>query len=177
MVVGMRLQIPHYLFNIWRLLMKRKNLCDVYAPDDGQVIIAFRSPDYGLCIYIKYEDGSASLQAHHEENYVKDGDYVKQGQVIAKMGDTGNGPKHGHLGYFPPGFKELKGKYAINPVPWLIRINFYPYNTKVSGSFHERYYTNSRGYYLHEGLDFSGKYPVKSWRRGIDARKQYYYKA
>jgi len=154
--------------------MKRSSLYDVYAPDDGIVITAFYSNDYGNCIYIGYPDGSASLQGHNKENMVKTGDTVKQGQLIAIMGDTGNGPKHGHLSYFEKGYEALKAKFTSNPIPWLLRINFYPYNTLVSGTFQERYYTNSKDYYLHEGLDFGTK-PVKGWKRGIDARKQYYY--
>lgn len=156
--------------------MKRKNIDHVYAPDNGEVIIAFYSNDYGNCVYISYPDGSASLQGHHEENIVKTGDKVKQGQLIAIMGDTGNGPKHGHLSYFEPGYEELKAQYTSNPIPWLLRINFYPYNTKISGTFQERYYRKDGTYYLHEGLDFSGTYPVRGWKNRIDARKQYYYK-
>lgn len=44
---------------------------------------------YGNYIIIDHQNGYQTLYAHAEVLYVKEGDYIKQGQVIAKMGRTG----------------------------------------------------------------------------------------
>lgn len=70
---------------------------------------------YGNYIEIDYGCGYTSLSAHIEKDSfkVKKGDMVKQGQVVAKMGNTGHSTgKHDH--------QELKhnGK-KIDPTPYL----------------------------------------------------------
>lgn len=44
---------------------------------------------YGNLIIIKHENNFLSAYAHNSENVVKEGEAVKLGQLIAKMGDTG----------------------------------------------------------------------------------------
>lgn len=44
---------------------------------------------YGNHVIIDHGNGYRTLYAHNDVNYVNVGDYVNQGQVIAKMGNTG----------------------------------------------------------------------------------------
>jgi murein DD-endopeptidase MepM/ murein hydrolase activator NlpD len=44
---------------------------------------------YGNVVIIDHGDGYKTLYAHNQEVYVTPGEYVGQGQVIAKMGNTG----------------------------------------------------------------------------------------
>lgn len=69
----------------------------IVAAHDGKVIQAGVSGSYGKCITIENGD-LKTLYAHCNELLVKEGDLVKVGQSIAKVGMTGNatGP-HLHL--------------------------------------------------------------------------------
>ena len=64
---------------------------EVLAAGPGKVIEVVDESDsgYGLYVRIHHGLGYTSLYAHNSENLVKVGDYVKRGQVIAKVGDTG----------------------------------------------------------------------------------------
>jgi len=66
---------------------------------------------YGNFVMIQHADGSATLYAHMYENTitVRAGDTVKQGQVIGKMGSSGNSTgSHLH-------FEVRQGGNAVNP--------------------------------------------------------------
>lgn len=62
---------------------------DIYASVDGEVIESKYSSGYGFYVIIRHYDGRLTLYAHCNEILVKEGDKVKQGQVIAKVGNTG----------------------------------------------------------------------------------------
>jgi murein DD-endopeptidase MepM/ murein hydrolase activator NlpD len=61
---------------------------------------------YGNYVVVSHSNGSQTLYAHNQKNYVEVGDRVEQGQIIARVGSTGNstGP-HVHF--------EIRG--AKNP--------------------------------------------------------------
>lgn len=64
----------------------------ILAAASGTIVKAFNSGwngGYGHYILIDHGNGYQSLYAHNEVVYVSVGDYVEQGQVIAKMGNTG----------------------------------------------------------------------------------------
>lgn len=89
----------------------------IFAAADGQVISSgWNSGGYGNLVKIKHFDGSISLYAHNSKILVRNGEWVKQGQQIAKMGSTGfsTGP-HLHFEIHP------SGKGAVNPVALLPR--------------------------------------------------------
>lgn len=161
-------------------MIKRTEKWGIYAPLDGRVIVTkYNSVDYGKVIYIRYADGHTSYQGHNSEILVREGDYVKKGQLIAIMGDTGKGipkpNKHTHFGLLPPGspLNHLI-ENSINPVPWLIKNDCaYFCNTKITNAFQEDY-----GTYLHEGLDASGleRNLIPGWKNGLMCRGQYFYK-
>ena len=63
----------------------------IMASAPGEVIEVRNSTDggYGLFVRIHHGLGFTSLYAHNSENLVQEGDRVRRGQVIAKVGDTG----------------------------------------------------------------------------------------
>ncbi len=64
---------------------------DIVAADDGVVQKAsYGSTGYGNHIVIKHEGVYSTLYAHCKELSVKAGDKIKKGQVIAKVGSTGD---------------------------------------------------------------------------------------
>lgn len=105
-------------------LVKYKNKSDlVIAHSKGKVVFVqtgFKNEkgstgnrSYGNCVKIEHRDGYTTLYAHLSEVYVKKGQIVKQGQVIGKMGDSGNAyGVHLH-------FELRKGDKRIDPTPYL----------------------------------------------------------
>ena len=63
---------------------------DIYASNDGTVLKARYSASYGYYILISHGGDLSTLYAHCSKLLVKAGDTVKRGQVIAKVGSTGN---------------------------------------------------------------------------------------
>lgn len=70
----------------------------VRATGAGRVIKAEIYGGYGNCVIIDHGYGITSLYGHNSELIVKNGDYVKRGDIISKVGSTGRstGP---HLHY------------------------------------------------------------------------------
>lgn len=62
----------------------------ILAADGGQVIISAYSSSYGNYVVISHGNGYTTLYAHMSSRSVKEGDKVTQGQVIGKIGSTGN---------------------------------------------------------------------------------------
>jgi murein DD-endopeptidase MepM/ murein hydrolase activator NlpD len=87
----------------------------VQAAADGVANAPYYSTEIGNVVEIDHGNGYTSLYAHLTSAGVRAGDAVKQGQVIAASGNTGNnttGP-HLHLG--------LKGPNGItDPTPFLV---------------------------------------------------------
>ncbi len=81
----------------------------IYAIASGKVVYAGWMRGYGRVVKINHGGGVISLYAHQSKILVKKGDFVKEHQVIGKVGSTGRstGP-HLHLGVYK------KGK-PINP--------------------------------------------------------------
>jgi len=81
----------------------------VRAARTGRVIYAGWYSGYGYTVIIEHDQGYKTLYGHLSNAVIQDGQYVKGGQVIAYMGNTGNstGP-HLH-------FEVLKNGVPINP--------------------------------------------------------------
>ena len=62
----------------------------IVASRSGRVTFSGEKPEYGKCIIINHSNGVKTLYAHASELDVKDGDIVEAGQIIAKVGMTGN---------------------------------------------------------------------------------------
>lgn len=61
----------------------------VVAAAPGEVIYSGELRGYGKVIIVRHGNGYASVYAHNSTHYVKQGQFVKQGQRIAAVGKTG----------------------------------------------------------------------------------------
>jgi len=70
----------------------------IQATAEGVVSRASFDAEYGYVVDIQHKNGVVTRYAHAQEILVKQGDYVRQGQTVAKVGSTGRstGP---HLHY------------------------------------------------------------------------------
>lgn len=88
---------------------------DIYAAEDGVVIVAQSWSGYGNCIIIDHGNGLWTLYGHIRNGGIKvdKGETVKKGQKIAEVGSTGNstGP-HLH-------FEVRKNETPVNPSSYL----------------------------------------------------------
>ncbi len=89
----------------------------VYATRAGRVISAVTSDSgYGIYVLIDHGDGYSSMYAHMSVRYVSAGDTVAKGQMIGRVGDTGNSTKahlHFEIRYY--GEKKDPLNYVKNP--------------------------------------------------------------
>lgn len=85
----------------------------VVASQNG--ITSFSGTDgaFGDIIIIAHEDGSETAYAHLKTRFVTENDPVRQGQVIALVGRTGNATAY-HLH-----FEIRKNGVPVDPYPWL----------------------------------------------------------
>ncbi|MGN0486191.1 MAG: murein hydrolase activator EnvC family protein [Acutalibacteraceae bacterium] len=89
----------------------------VYATRSGRVITAVTSDSgYGIYVIIDHGDGYSSLYGHMSVRYVSTGDSVSKGQMIGRVGDTGNS-KGAHLHFEVRYYGEKKNplNYVKNP--------------------------------------------------------------
>jgi murein DD-endopeptidase MepM/ murein hydrolase activator NlpD len=88
----------------------------VVSPLDGTVAFVGRKGGYGLTVVIDHGDGVATLYAHSSGVLVSEGDTVKKGQPVSKIGLSGHstGP---HLHYEV----RMEGK-PVNPLAWTDRL-------------------------------------------------------
>lgn len=85
----------------------------IYAAADGEVILAQNSSSYGNYIIIDHGGGLKTLYAHCSKLLIEKGDSVKKGQMIAKVGSTGQSTRS-HLH-----FEVILNEQYLNP-SWLI---------------------------------------------------------
>lgn len=81
---GMRLGRPHKGIDI-----AAPTGTPIYAVEKGDVIFSGRQQGYGNVIMIQHDKETITVYAHNEINLVREGDSVKQGQPIGKVGNTG----------------------------------------------------------------------------------------
>jgi murein DD-endopeptidase MepM/ murein hydrolase activator NlpD len=88
---------------------------DVRATADGFVVRATRQPDYGNMIDLDHGYGYATRYGHLSELLVQEGQAVRRGQVIGRVGSTGRstGP---HLHY-----EVFRDDRRVNPWKYLGR--------------------------------------------------------
>lgn len=86
---------------------------DVLTVAEGVVYFAGKRSGYGNVVEIDHGNGYRTLYAHNQQNLVKEGERVKAGDVIAKMGSTGRATgSHVHFEVW------LNGK-VVNPNQYL----------------------------------------------------------
>ncbi len=61
----------------------------VRAADNGAVIFCGRMRGYGNVVIVRHDDHYATVYGHNEENDVREGERVRRGQIIARVGRTG----------------------------------------------------------------------------------------
>lgn len=86
----------------------------IVAAEKGEVVRASWFDGYGNCVDILHEDGMLTRYGHMSEINVKEGQKVIRGQLIGKVGSTGNstGP-HLHFEVRPD------GSTPVDPLPYL----------------------------------------------------------
>ena len=86
---------------------------DVVAVKSGTVTEVRTSATYGEVLQYETTDGYMVMYAHLSEVLVKEGDKIRQGEVVAKSGNTGlsTGP---HLHY-----SLWKGETLLDPMEYL----------------------------------------------------------
>ncbi|MGO4547448.1 murein hydrolase activator EnvC [Paenibacillus sp. 2TAB23] len=88
---------------------------DIYAAEDGVVLVAQSWSSYGNCVIIDHGNGLWTLYGHIRNGGIKveKGEKVQKGQKIAEVGSTGNstGP-HLH-------FEVRKNQTPVNPSSYL----------------------------------------------------------
>lgn len=77
------------------LLLKAASGSPIYAIYDGQVKFASWLRGYGLLIIIDHGDGYMSLYGHNQSLYAEIGDQVQQGDLIARVGNSGGNQQEG----------------------------------------------------------------------------------
>jgi murein DD-endopeptidase MepM/ murein hydrolase activator NlpD len=86
---------------------------DIVAMADGLVIFSGRKSGYGNIVEVRHANGLETRYAHNQRNLAKEGDLVRKGEVIAKLGSTGRstGP-HVH-------FEVRRNGEAVDPMRYL----------------------------------------------------------
>jgi LysM repeat protein len=62
----------------------------IHSVDEGVVTKSYYSGSYGHVVFIKHENNLETVYAHLNKRNVKEGQVVKQGDVIGLMGNTGD---------------------------------------------------------------------------------------
>lgn len=89
---------------------------NILASASGKVTYSGRMRGYGKIIVIKHDNGYHTVYAHNSKHFVKKGQSVSQGEVIAQVGSTGrsSGP-HLH-------FEIRRNNKVRNPALYLARL-------------------------------------------------------
>ncbi|WP_395794201.1 M23 family metallopeptidase [Aquimonas sp.] len=86
---------------------------DILSVADGVVAFSGRHPGYGNMVDIDHGNGYVTRYAHNQENLVQEGDRVRAGSLIAKMGSTGRATgSHVHI-------EVIHNGRTVNPHPFL----------------------------------------------------------
>lgn len=95
--------------------IRAKKGTPVLASAPGRVVFSGWKFGYGRLIIIRHADGLETYYSHNAENFVKKGEYVRQGERIAKVGGTGltTGP-HLH-------FEIRKAGRPVDPLRYISR--------------------------------------------------------
>ena len=82
----------------------------INATLDGTVVFSSWSIDNGYCIGIQHEDSYFSTYKHNATLLKKEGDYVKAGEAVAVLGESGEAENKEHLH-----FELWHNGIAVNP--------------------------------------------------------------
>lgn len=90
---------------------------DIYVASDGIVSKSYYSDSYGHVVFVEHpSEGYETVYAHLNERMVNEGETVKKGQVIGKMGNTGRSSGV-HLHFEVHRYKwTVEKENALNPI-------------------------------------------------------------
>ena len=83
--------------------------------DDGMVLFSSWTHEFGYVLVIKHQNSFISFYKHNSEVFKSKGDYVKSGEAIAIIGNSGKYSTGPHLH-----FELWKGSSAVNPVNYIL---------------------------------------------------------
>lgn len=86
----------------------------VRAAADGKVVFSGWGPSgYGRMVIVQHPQGMVTIYAHNEQNYARNGEYVRQGDQVAAVGKSGRASTY-HLHF------EIRRKTVpVPPEQWL----------------------------------------------------------
>lgn len=90
----------------------------IKATLDGTVVFSSWSIENGYCIGIQHEDSYFSTYKHNATLLKKEGDYVKSGEAIAVLGQSGEADDEAHLH-----FELWHNGVSINPTDYILLEN------------------------------------------------------
>ena len=83
--------------------------------DDGRVLFSSWTHEFGYVLIIKHQNSFISFYKHNSEVFKSKGDYVKSGETIAIIGNSGKYSTGPHLH-----FELWKGSSPVNPVNYIL---------------------------------------------------------
>ena len=84
----------------------------VHAVAYGRVVFADWLPHFGLLVIVDHGDGYLTIYAHNQSVYVQVGDWVKTGETVATLGDSGGQSQ-------PALYFEIRHRnVALSPRDW-----------------------------------------------------------
>ena len=83
--------------------------------DDGMVLFSSWTHEFGYVLVVKHQNSFISFYKHNSEVFKSKGDYVKSGETIAIIGNSGKYSTGPHLH-----FELWKGSSAVNPVNYIL---------------------------------------------------------
>jgi LysM repeat protein len=88
----------------------------IHTVDHGVVTKSYYSGSYGHVVFIKHDNGLETVYAHLNKRMVKEGQIVKQGDMIGEMGNTGDSSGV-HLHFeIHQGEWTYEKENAVNPI-------------------------------------------------------------
>lgn len=83
--------------------------------DDGTVLFSSWTHEFGYALIIKHQNGFISFYKHNSEVFKSKGDYVRSGETIAIIGNSGKYSTGPHLH-----FELWKGSSPVNPMNYIL---------------------------------------------------------
>ena len=97
----------------WKgVLIEAKEGSQVSAISEGKIVFADWFRNFGLLVIIEHQNNFLSLYGHNQKLLKTTGDFVKTGEKIAAVGDSGG--RESPALYF----EIRKGKKTLNPSQW-----------------------------------------------------------
>ena len=84
---------------------------EIRAAADGEILKIAENPRYGLMVVVQHRGGYETWYGHASDLFVRKGDNVKSGDVIALVGESGNA-RGSHLH-----FEVRRNGRPMNPLP------------------------------------------------------------